>query len=91
MRNLFSLKNVRNIVIITIIFGIIIMAMSGYLTPVFSFIFNPVISTQSWLSERYVAFRDYFTSPRDMATLRAQNQALEHEVAQLQSEIVTLQ
>ncbi len=91
MRNLFSLKNVRNIVIITIIFGIIIMAMSGYLTPVFSFIFNPVISTQSWLSERYVAFRDFFTSPRDMATLRAQNQALEQEVAQLQSEIVALQ
>lgn len=91
MRDLFSLKNIRNLVIVTIVFGIIIMAMSGYLTPVFSFIFNPVISTQSWLSERYVAFRDFFTSPRDMATLRAQNQALEQEVAQLQSEIVALQ
>ena len=91
MRDLFSLKNIRNLVIVTIVFGIIIMAMSGYLTPVFSFIFNPVISTQSWLSERYVAFRDFFTSPRDMATLRAKNQALEQEVAQLQSEIVALQ
>jgi len=91
MRDLFSLKNIRNLVIVTIVFGIIIMAMSAYLTPVFSFIFNPVISTQSWLSERYVAFRDFFTSPRDMATLRAQNQALEQEVAQLQSEIVALQ
>ncbi len=67
------------------------MAVSGYLTPVFSFLFSPTISTQSWLSERYVAFRDFFNSPRDMATLRAQNQALELEVAQLQSEIVSLQ
>ncbi|NLA80108.1 MAG: rod shape-determining protein MreC [Chloroflexi bacterium] len=91
MRNLFSPKNIRNLVIVTIVLGLIVMALSGYLTPVFSFIFSPTISTQSWLSERYVAFRDFFTSPRDMATLRAQNQALEQEVAQLQTEIVTLQ
>lgn len=91
MRNLFSPKNIRNLVIVTIVLGLIVMALSGYLTPVFSFIFSPTISTQSWLSERYVAFRDFFTSPRDMATLRAQNQALELEVAQLQTEIVTLQ
>lgn len=91
MRNLFSPKNIRNLVITTIVVGLIVMAVSGYLTPVFSFIFSPAISTQSWLSERYVAFRDFFTSPRDMATLRAQNQALELEVAQLQSEIVSLQ
>ncbi len=91
MRKLFSLKNIRNLVIATVILGLIVMAVSGYLTPVFSFIFSPTISTQSWLSQRYVAFRDFFTSPRDMATLRAQNQALEQEVAQLQSEIVSLQ
>lgn len=91
MRNLFSLKNIRNLAITTIIVGLIVMAVSGYLTPVFSFLFNPTISTQSWLSQRYIAFRDFFTSPRDMATLQSQNQALEQEVAKLQSEIVTLQ
>ncbi len=91
MRNLFSPKNLRNLVIATVIVGLIVMAVSGYLTPVFSFIFSPAISTQSWLSQRYVAFRDFFNSPRDMATLRAQNQALEQEVSQLQSEIVALQ
>ena len=91
MRSLFSPKNIRSLVIATIIIGLIVMAVSGYLTPVFSFIFSPTISTQSWLSQRYVAFRDFFNSPRDMATLRAQNQELQQEVAQLQSEIVALQ
>lgn len=91
MRSLFSPKNIRSLVIATIIIGLIVMAVSGYLTPVFSFIFSPTISTQSWLSQRYVAFRDFFNSPRDMATLRSQNQELQQEVAQLQSEIVALQ
>ena len=91
MRNLLSPKNIRNLIIVTIVIGLIVIALSGYLTPVFSFIFNPTISAQSWLSQRYIAFREFFTSPRDMATLRAQNQALEQEVAQLQSEIVALQ
>ena len=74
MRNLFSPKNIRNVVITTIIVGLIVMAVSGYLTPVFSFLFSPTISTQSWLSERYVALRD-FSTPRDMATLRAKSSA----------------
>lgn len=91
MRKLFSPKNLRNLVIVLAVAGIILLAVSGYLTPIFSFAASPGITAQSWLSERYLAFRDFFTSPRDMATLRQQNAALENEVAQLQSEIVALQ
>ena len=67
------------------------MAISGYLTPIFNLSFSPLISAQSWLSQRYLAIRDFFTYPRDMATLRAQNLQLENEVSMLQSKIVELQ
>ncbi len=88
---LFSPKNLRNLIIILIVGGILFLAVSGYLTPLFSFSVSPIISAQSWLSQRYLAFSDFFNSPRDMATLRAQNAQLENEVSMLQSEIVALQ
>jgi rod shape-determining protein MreC len=74
-----------------VVAGVLFLAVSGYLTPVFSFSVNPLISAQSWLSQRYLAFSDFFNSPRDMATLRAENAQLESEVAMLQTEIVALQ
>ena len=84
-------KNLRNLIIILVVAGVLFLAVSGYLTPVFSFSVSPLISAQSWLSQRYLAFSDFFNSPRDMATLRGQNAQLENEVAMLQSEIVALQ
>jgi len=84
-------KNLRNLIIMLVVAGVLFMAVSGYLTPIFSFSVSPLISAQSWLSQRYLAFSDFFNSPRDMATLRSQNAQLENEVALLQSEIVALQ
>jgi len=69
----------------------LLLAVSGYLTPIFSFSLTPLISTQSWLAQRYSAFSDFFNSPRDMAELRLRNAQLENEVAQLQSQVVMLQ
>jgi rod shape-determining protein MreC len=88
---LFTPKNLRNLIIMLVVAGVLFLAVSGYLTPVFSFSVNPLISAQSWLSQRYLAFSDFFNSPRDMATLRAENAQLESEVAMLQTEIVALQ
>ena len=87
----FTPKNLRNLVIILVVAGILFLAISGYLTPVFSFSISPFISAQSWLSQRYLAFSDFFNSPRDMAPLRTENARLESQVAMLQSEIVALQ
>lgn len=84
-------KNLRNLIIMMVVAGVLFLAVSGYLTPVFSFSVSPLISAQSWLSQRYLALSDFFNSPRDMATLRGQNAQLENEVAMLQSEIVALQ
>lgn len=91
INKLLTPKNLRNLIIIMVVAGVLFLAISGYLTPVFSFSVSPLISAQSWLSQRYLAFSDFFNSPRDMATLRAQNAQLEKEVAMLQSEIVALQ
>jgi len=91
MRNLFSAKNLRNLILIIVIVGVLVLAISGYLTPIFSVSVSPLISAQSWISERYLAFSDFFGSPRDMATLREENRVLRNEVAQLQSEIIALQ
>ena len=88
---IFTPKNLRNLVIILVVAGILFLAVSGYLTPIFSFSISPFISAQSWLSQRYLAFSDFFNSPRDMATLRTENARLESQVAMLQSEIVALQ
>ncbi|MCK9246238.1 MAG: rod shape-determining protein MreC [Anaerolineaceae bacterium] len=88
---LFTPKNLRNLIIILVVVGVLFLAISGYLTPLFSFSVSPFISAQSWLSQRYLAFNDFFNSPRDMATLRAENARLESEVAMLQSEVVALQ
>lgn len=71
--------------------GVLILAISGYLTPLFSLSVSPLISAQSWISERYLAFSDFFGSPRDMASLREENITLRNEAAQLQSEIIALQ
>ncbi len=91
MRNLLSAKNLRNLILIIVIVGVLVLAISGYLTPIFSVSVSPLISAQSWISERYLAFSDFFGSPRDMATLREENIVLRNEVAQLQSEIIALQ
>ncbi len=91
MQKLISPKNLRNLIIALVVIGLLFLAVSGYLTPVFSLSFSPLIGTQSWLSRQYTAFRDYFTSPRDMAELRNRNAQLESELALLQSEIVALQ
>ncbi|MGI6259044.1 MAG: rod shape-determining protein MreC [Anaerolineaceae bacterium] len=88
---LFTSKNLRNLIIILVVVGTLFLALSGYLTPLFSFSVSPFISAQSWLAQRYLAFNDFFNSPRDMATLRAENSALNERVAMLQSEIVALQ
>ena len=88
---LFTPKNIRNLIITLVVVGVLFLAISGYLTPLFSFSVSPFISAQSWMSQRYLAFNDFFNSPRDMATLRAENTRLESEVAMLQSEVVALQ
>jgi rod shape-determining protein MreC len=84
----------RQWIIFTIVLigvGILLLALSGYLTTIVGKAVTPVVSVQSWVSSRYLALYDFFTVPRDVNTLRQQNSNLEDEVSQLQSQVLELQ
>jgi len=71
--------------------GLILLALSGYLRPVFRAATSPIIVAQEWLSDRFIAVYEFVTVPRDVAALSARNKELEKEVAGLQSQIIELQ
>jgi len=91
MKKLFSTGNLRTFLVFLLVIGIFLLSIGGFLAPLYNFSLTPLISTQSWLSMRYLAFKDYFTSPRDIASLRERNSELEVQVSQLQSQIIELQ
>lgn len=84
-------RNIQTIVIILVVSGLLFLALSGYLTPVFNLTLNPLVSFQSWLSVRYISARDFLTSPRDLTLLREQNAVLEAQVNQLQTQLIEME
>ncbi len=81
-------RNIQTILLIIVVSGLLFLALSGYLTPVFDLSLNPLISFQSWLSVRYLSTRDFLTTPRDVTMLREQNAFLEAQVTQLQTQLI---
>lgn len=84
-------KNIQTIVIVAVVAGLLFMALSGYLTPVFNLTLNPLVSFQSWLSVRYLSAKDFFTAPRELTQLREQNAQLESQVTQLQTQLIQME
>jgi rod shape-determining protein MreC len=84
-------KYTQTIVIIMVVGGLLILALSGYLTPVYNLTLNPLISFQSWLSIRYLSLREFITSPREVTELREQNAILESQVTQLQTQLIEME
>lgn len=84
-------KNIQTIVIILVVSGLLFLALSGYLTPIFNLSLNPLISFQSWLSVRYLSARDFFTTPREITQLQEQNSVLESQVTQLQTQLIVME
>jgi len=84
-------KNIRTIILILTIGGLLFLAVSGYLTPVFNLTLNPLISLQRWLSVRYISARDLLTTPSDVVQLREQNALLEAQVTQLQTQLIVME
>lgn len=84
-------KNIQTIVIILVVSGLLFLALSGYLTPIFNLSLNPLISFQSWLSVRYLSARDFFTTPREITQLQEQNTVLESQVTQLQTQLIVME
>lgn len=70
--------------------GLMILSLSGFLTPITDLLLRPMGSVQSWIAQRVMAIRDVLTSPRDVASLQAEVARLEAEVARLEQEIIAL-
>lgn len=84
-------RNIQTIVIILVVGGLLFLAISGYLTPIFNLSLNPLISLERWLSIRYISARDLLTTPSDVTALREQNAALESQVTQLQTQLIEME
>jgi len=85
-----SSKVIQIIAIVLIVGGVLLLALAGYLQPVFGAATSPLISIQRWLSSRYFAISDLLTTPRDVTVLRQENTELRNEVSKLESQIVQL-
>jgi rod shape-determining protein MreC len=81
----------RLAVILLIVLGILLLALSGFLNTTFQTAMEPILTIQSWISSRYQAIYEFLTVPRDVATLRQRNAELENEIANLQKQTIELQ
>ncbi len=74
-----------------IITGIMLLALSGFLGPVFQKVLDPLVAIQRWVALRYLALYQTVRSPGDMAAIRKENEELRNENALLRTQIVQLQ
>jgi rod shape-determining protein MreC len=85
-----SNRSLQTVVLILAVFGLVALALGGYLTPVSRLVLNPLVAAQTWLATRFQALQNYVNAPQDLARLRQRNTDLEAEVSRLQSEIIEL-
>ncbi len=84
-------RSLRTIVIAVIAAGLVILAVSGYLTPLTKVVLSPIVGAQTWLSERFLAVQTLLSTPREVTELMRHNAELEAEVASLETQIIELQ
>jgi rod shape-determining protein MreC len=90
MRNLFP-RTLQTTIIFLVVGGIMALALGGYFSSASNVFTGSLVNVQAWFSARYMAVQDFFTSPRDLASLRQRNAELEGEVAELQAQVIQLQ
>ncbi len=86
----FSQRNVQIVIFLLIAAGVVLLALAGFIQPIIGSATNPVIQLQGYFSSRVQAVVDFFTVPRDLASLRSRNAELESEISQLQSQVIQL-
>jgi rod shape-determining protein MreC len=83
-----SSRTLQSITIGLIILGVLVLSISGMLSQIVGKAIDPLVSIQSWFASRSQSIVEFFTVPRDVATLREENSALENQISQLQSELL---
>ena len=86
-----SSRTWQAVILVLVVLGVLFLALSGYLSPVFGVASSPFVQIQSWISSRYMALYEFVTVPREMEQLQARNMELESEIANLQTQIIELQ
>lgn len=84
-------KYVGTIILLLVVGGIMVLALSGYLNSLLGSAMTPLLSTQRWFSTRYLAIYETLTQPKDMATLSQENAVLIDENSRLQAQVIQLQ
>lgn len=90
MKGIFS-RTLQTTIIFLVVGGIMALALGGYFSSASNVFTGSLVNVQAWFSARFVALQDFFTSPRDIASLRQRNAELEGEVAELQAQVIQLQ
>lgn len=67
------------------------LALGGYFSSASNTFTGSLVNLQTWFSSRFVALQEFFTAPRDVASLRQRNAELESDVADLQAQVIQLQ
>ncbi len=83
-----SQRTLQTITIGLIILGVLALALSGLLNQIVGKVIDPLVAVQGWFASRTQAMVEFFTVPRDVATLRQENLSLQNQVSQLQSELL---
>ena len=90
MKNSFS-RSAQTTILFLVVVGILALALGGYFNFVSNDFNNFLVTTQSWISSRFLAIQDFLTVPRDVIALRQQNASLQADLARLQAQVVQLQ
>lgn len=83
-----SNRTLQSITIALIIIGVLALALSGLLNQIVGKAIDPLVGVQAWFASRSQALVEFFTVPRDVASLRAENASLQNQVSQLQAELL---
>ena len=84
-------KPIPAFVIVLVAFGVIALALGGYLTPLSRVILNPLISAQTWIATRFQTLQNILNAPADVSALRQENLDLKAEISRLQVQIIEIQ
>jgi len=87
----FSPQFWQRLTLLMIIGGVLALALGGFLAPVLKAAVEPLIGAQQWLSSKYQAIVEFFTMPRDVATLRQTNTDLQNKVSSLETQLIQMQ
>jgi rod shape-determining protein MreC len=77
--------------VVLIVMGILLLALSGILTPTVRLALDPLVAVQRWFATRYMAVYQLLRSPGDVTALRAENEQLKNENALLRTQVIQLQ